>query len=130
MVHVASGVARVISRWRCMLISLALLLPFLQSGQAHAQAAPGQGMLVTAYCDAGRMADGNWVHQGAAAGGWDLPFGSLVEVSGMGVFMVEDRGSAVDPGHIDVWMGSCGDALYFGREWHTVRVQRYGWWGA
>lgn len=130
MVHVVSSVTRVIGRWRSLLVGLALLVPFLQSGQADAQAVPGQGMLITAYCDAGRMADGNWVHPGAAAGGWDLPFGSLVQISGMGVFMVEDRGGAVHPGHIDVWMGSCDDAMYFGREWRTVQVQRYGWWGA
>jgi 3D (Asp-Asp-Asp) domain-containing protein len=125
-----SLVTRVVSRWRALLAGLVLLTPFLHGSQVQAEAAPDQGMLITAYCDAGRMADGNWVHQGAAAGGWDLPFGSLVEVSGLGVFMVEDRGSAVQPGHIDVWMGSCGDAMYFGREWRAVRVQRYGWWGA
>ncbi|HEY8745784.1 MAG TPA: 3D domain-containing protein [Chloroflexota bacterium] len=116
--------------WRAIVMSLALLVPFLQYGTARADGASWQGMIVTAYCDAGQMADGNWVHPGAVAGGWDLPFGSLVEISGMGVFMVEDRGSAVHPGHLDVWMGSCGSANYFGRESRSVRVQRYGWWGA
>lgn len=109
-------------------ICLALVLPFLHVGAAHADAA-WQGMTITAYCDTGPMADGNWTHYGAVAGGWNLPFGSLVEISGMGVYMVEDRGSAVGPGHLDVWMGSCGGADYFGRQWRSVRVDRWGWWG-
>ena len=115
--------------WRGVVLSMALVVPFLQSGVAQADGAVWQGMTITAFCDSGQMADGNYVHPGAVAGGWNLPFGSLVEISGMGVFVVEDRGSAVHPGHLDVWMPSCGNANYFGREWRSVRVQRYGWWG-
>ena len=129
MAQIVSLFAQKARHWRAMLVSLALMLSLLPVGAARADGAPWQGMTITAYCDSGQMADGNWVHNGAVAGGWNLPFGSLVEISGMGVFMVEDRGSAVQPGHLDVWMGSCNSATYFGREWRSVRVQRYGWWG-
>lgn len=132
MAHIGSAftlIVRLIQHWRAALISLALLLPLLPVSAAQADGGVWQGMTITAYCDSGHMADGNVVHPGAVAGGWDLPFGSLVEISGMGVYMVEDRGSAVQPGHLDVWMGSCSNANYFGREWRSVRVQRRGWWG-
>jgi 3D (Asp-Asp-Asp) domain-containing protein len=128
-VHIKDWHERLRRHWRGIVLSLALLLPFLQYGAARADSVPWQGMTITAYCDSGQMADGNWVHPGAVAGGWNLPFGSLVEISGMGVYMVEDRGSALQPGHLDVWMGSCNQAIYFGREWRSVRVERYGWWG-
>ncbi|MGI8914722.1 MAG: 3D domain-containing protein [Chloroflexota bacterium] len=130
MAFLASTLKTVTRFWRCVVLSMALVVPFLQSGAAQADGAVWQGMTITAFCDSGQMADGNFVHPGAVAAGWNLPFGSLVEISGMGVFVVEDRGGAVHPGHLDVWMPSCGNANYFGREWRSVRVQRYGWWGA
>jgi len=118
------------SYWRLVGWALALVWPFLQLGTAQADGAPWQRMTLTAFCDGGYMADGAYVHNGAIAAGWDIPFGSLIEVDGLGVFVVEDRGSAIVPGHIDVWMPSCGNANYFGRQVRAVRVQRWGWWGS
>lgn len=129
MAQFVSMFLRMARHWRATLVSLALLSSLVPVGAAQADGAPWQGMTITAFCDSGQMADGNWVHNGAVAAGWDLPFGSLVEIAGMGVYIVEDRGGAVHPGHLDVWMGSCGYADYFGRQWRSVRVQRYGWWG-
>jgi 3D (Asp-Asp-Asp) domain-containing protein len=116
--------------WRLAALALALVWPFLQLGPARADGAPWQWMTLTAFCDGGYMADGSPVHDGAVAAGWDIPFGSLVEIDGMGVYVVEDRGSAIGPGRLDVWMPSCGSADYFGRQVRAVRIQRWGWWGA
>lgn len=130
------GIARAALRrmragyWRLAALALALVLPFFQLGTAHADGAPWQQMTLTAFCDSGYMADGDYVHNGAIAAGWNVPFGSLVEIDGLGVFVVEDRGSAIVPGRIDVWMPSCGSADYFGRQVRAVRIQRWGWWGA
>lgn len=115
--------------WRLAALALALTWPMLQVGTARADGAPWQWMTLTAFCDNGYMADGSLVHNGAVAAGWDIPFGSLVEIDGLGVFVVEDRGSAIVPGRLDVWMPSCGSANYFGRQVRAVRVQRWGWWG-
>lgn len=121
------------AHWRRLAVwcgmALALLLPFLEVPAARADGAPWTTMAITAFCDNGPMADGNWVHDGAIAAGWDIPFGSLVEIDGLGVFVVEDRGSAILPGRIDVWLPSCGAAIDFGRQWRAARVQRWGWWG-
>lgn len=116
--------------WRLAALALAVVVPFLQLGTARADGAPWERMTLTAFCDSGYMADGSYVHDGAVAAGWNIPFGSLVEIDGMGVFVVEDRGSAIVPGRLDVWMPTCGSANYFGRQVRAVRIQRWGWWGA
>lgn len=116
--------------WRLAALAFAVVLPFSQLGAAHADGAPWRSMTLTAFCDSGYMADGSYVHHGAVAAGWNIPFGSLVEIDGMGVYVVEDRGSAIVPGRLDVWMPTCGSANYFGRQVRAVRIQRWGWWGA
>lgn len=72
---------------------------------------------VTAYCLTGTMADGEPVHAGAAASNlW--PLGTRLDVSGVGEVTVEDRvGWGAD---VDVWMGSCAEAIDFGRHWLNV----------
>ena len=86
-------------------------------------------MNVTAYCDYGIMADGWRVHQGAIAAARNIPFGSLIEIQGMGTYRVEDRGGAITTGHLDIWMPNCASAMHFGRWRMSVRILRYGWYG-
>jgi len=80
---------------------------------------------ITAYCDRGTMADGNWTHWGAAGGAYWLPFGSLVWVEGWGLVTVEDRGSA--PYTLDLWMPSCAAAWAWGVQYPRYTVLRWGW---
>lgn len=79
----------------------------------------------TAYCLRGRMANGEQVHDGAVAMN-GVPFGTRFKVvSGPlagRIFTVKDR-----IGHgsmFDVWMGSCADALSYGRR--SIQIQRDG----
>jgi len=93
------------------------------------QDVPWNTMNVTAYCDYGTMASGWYTHNGALAASREIPFGSLVEIQGLGTFRVEDRGGAITPGHLDVWMPACSTAVQFGRRYLNARILRYGWWG-
>jgi 3D (Asp-Asp-Asp) domain-containing protein len=83
---------------------------------------------VTAYCfRAGigiQTADGDSVHLGSAAAGSDVPFGTRFNVPDLWTVTVDDRGSAVEAGHLDVWMPSCLQADKWGVRY--VRVQRLG----
>jgi len=81
--------------------------------------------VVTAYCDYGYMASGNWTHVGAAAGAWWLPLGSIVRVEGWGDVIVEDRGSASYT--LDLWVPTCDQALQRGRRYPRIEVLRWGW---
>jgi 3D (Asp-Asp-Asp) domain-containing protein len=83
-------------------------------------------MLVTFYDDYGYMADGTYTYSGAAACGYDLPFGVRVYVPGVGLLTCHDR-IGVDPwAHIDVWMPSyaAGVAAGLGLDYRTVTVYR------
>lgn len=79
----------------------------------------------TAYCLQGRMANGEWVHDGAAAMN-NVPFGSQWQVldgtmAGR-VFTVKDRiGSGSE---FDIWMYDCNAAIRYGRQ--QIRIQRVG----
>lgn len=79
----------------------------------------------TAYCLQGVMANGEWVHDGAAAMN-DVAFGSqwLVLDGTMAgrVFTVKDRiGSGSD---FDIWIYDCNAAIRYGRQ--HIRIQRVG----
>lgn len=77
--------------------------------------------VVTAYCSAGRMADGTWTHPGAAAAEYDVPMHSRLRVAGVGDLVVEDRGQ---PGlfAVDVFIPSCRAAIIFGRGMRLIQI--------
>lgn len=55
-----------------------------------------------------------------------LPSGSIVEIEGIGLRVVEDCGGAVNGRHIDVYMEDTNKAVKFGKQQRKVRVIRYG----
>lgn len=116
--------AAFIARFAWLLVAIPLLAP--QPAEASSEY---YWYNVSAYCVSGTMADGNQTYSGAVAASSGLAFGSLLEIKGMGVYVVEDRGGAITWRHLDIWMPRCGDAIAFGRQWLLVSVQRSGWWG-
>jgi 3D (Asp-Asp-Asp) domain-containing protein len=110
-------------------LCLVVFLPLFSSGTAQADtySANWQWMNVTSYCLYGTMADGNYVHDGAIAANWDVPFGSLVYIPGYGEYVVEDRGSLITEGHLDIWMPECWQSWNFGRQELQVQIERWGW---
>jgi 3D (Asp-Asp-Asp) domain-containing protein len=80
-----------------------------------------QVWLVTWYSDCCQMADGNYVHPGAAACGYDVPLGTRVYVPGYGTVVCEDR-IGYDPWHhVDIWDPS-GSAHGLGSDSRTVTI--------
>lgn len=76
----------------------------------------------TAYSIRGKMANGQNVHVGAiAADPRVLPLGTVVEIIGMGTFIVKDTGGAIKGNRIDIWMPNRKDAIKFGRK--TIKVK-------
>lgn len=73
--------------------------------------------LTTAYCLTGYTASGAWTNWGTVAA--TLPFGTRLYVPGYGNGTVLDRGGAVGPGHVDLYMPNCGQAIDWG-----VRTER------
>jgi 3D (Asp-Asp-Asp) domain-containing protein len=102
-----------------LLLVLAHLLALLAPAKHFQPGAVGTSLSVTAYCLTGRMADGQRVHPGAAAGNrW--PFGTRLSVPGWGVVTVEDRiGHGSD---LDLWTPSCAAARSWGRRRLVVEV--------
>lgn len=49
-------------------------------------------------------------------------FGTKIEIEGMGIFTVEDRGGAIKGNKIDVYFNSHNEALAFGRKQLQIRV--------
>lgn len=49
-------------------------------------------------------------------------FGTKIEIEGLGVFTVEDRGGAITGNKIDVYMNSHQEALQFGRRNLRIRI--------
>ncbi len=80
---------------------------------------------ITAYCtgmgDMMETAQGGHVHTGSAAAGPDVPFGTRFKIPGLRTVTVDDRGSAVGDGHLDVWMPSCSDADKWGVRYLAVK---------
>jgi 3D (Asp-Asp-Asp) domain-containing protein len=44
-----------------------------------------------------------------------FPFGVKIAITGMGIFVCEDRGGAIKSNHIDIYMKTKSDAFAFGR---------------
>jgi 3D (Asp-Asp-Asp) domain-containing protein len=51
-----------------------------------------------------------------------MPFGTRIEIEGVGERVCHDRGSAITEGRIDVYMPELNDALKFGRKRLKVRI--------
>lgn len=79
-------------------------------------------MEVTAYCDQGYTASGQWVQEGFAASD-DLPFGTVVVVHGRS-YVVMDRFGGGYTDHLDLYMSSYDEAVAFGRQTIQVWVDR------
>lgn len=76
--------------------------------------------LTTAYCDTGYTASGTWTKWGTVAA--TLPFGTRVYVPGYGNGTVLDRGGAVGPGHVDLYMPNCGQADNWGVRREKIKI--------
>lgn len=90
------------------------------------QEPPGRPMAVTAYCATGNpTASGAWPSEGRTVATLDrtIPFGTVLEIEGLGTYVVEDRiGYGSD---VDVYLGAEGcevDAAAFGRQTRTVTI--------
>jgi 3D (Asp-Asp-Asp) domain-containing protein len=75
---------------------------------------------VTAYCTTGTTASGTYTSWGTVAA--TLPFGTHVYIPGYGAGTVLDRGGAVGPGHVDVYMPSCGQAIAWGTRIMNIQI--------
>lgn len=65
----------------------------------------------------GITANGNKVRKGIIAADTNvLPFGTKVYIEGMGIFVVDDTGSAIKGNRIDVYMDDLTEAVNFGRQ--------------
>jgi 3D (Asp-Asp-Asp) domain-containing protein len=87
-------------------------------------------MIITAYCACvkccGRWADGITASgtkpvEGSTAAMNGVPFGSVVEIEGVGWRVIEDRMAARYSDRIDIYFDRHKDALQFGIRTNTVR---------
>lgn len=77
--------------------------------------------------DDGITASGKLVSPGCIAAPRDIPFGTKIRVSGLGVFNVEDRGGAIvrvsdNIIKIDIWMESYSEAVKFGKRVYKGKI--------
>ena len=100
---------------------------------------------ITAYCSCqkccgklpdhpayGITASGRKAKYGYVACNW-LPFGTQVEIEGLGVFTVMDRGAKSLFGsktnhikHLDIWMPTHAQARKFGVQYKAVKILKKG----
>lgn len=52
----------------------------------------------------------------------DIPFGTRLDIEGVGERVCFDRGSLITSGHLDVYMPELADAREFGRQTLRVRI--------
>ena len=52
----------------------------------------------------------------------NYPFGTKIEIAGMGTYVVEDRGGAITGNKIDIYFDSHAEALKFGRRNLQIKV--------
>jgi 3D (Asp-Asp-Asp) domain-containing protein len=57
-----------------------------------------------------------------AADTTQYPFGTVMYIPGYGYGRVEDRGRAIKGEHVDLFFGSHGTALKWGKRWRDVKV--------
>ena len=58
-----------------------------------------------------------------------LPFGTEVEIMGLGTYTVEDRGGGLEKDQIDVWFPRHKDAKNFGVQYREVKIIKRGTYG-
>jgi 3D (Asp-Asp-Asp) domain-containing protein len=56
----------------------------------------------------------------------DLPFGTVLYIDGIGYRTVQDRGGAIGPGHLDLYVDSESSAIKFGVKYLKVTVVKLG----
>jgi len=115
---------------------LVLIFLALMSNHTNAAVNSTNEWKITAYCSCvkccgksdGITASGKKVKYGYIACNW-LPFGTIVEIKGMGKFKVMDRGAKSLFGsksnhikHLDVWFPSHSQAKQFGVKWKEVSI--------
>jgi 3D (Asp-Asp-Asp) domain-containing protein len=72
--------------------------------------------VATAYVLRGITASGERVREGIiAADPKVLPLGTVVEIRGMGRYVVKDTGRLIKGRRIDIWMPKRADAIQFGK---------------
>ncbi len=74
----------------------------------------------TAYCQAGVTASGAYTSYGTVAA--TLPFGTRLYIPGYGNGDVLDRGGAVGPGHVDLFMPDCNQAIDWGVRYEKIEI--------
>ena len=52
----------------------------------------------------------------------NYPFGTKIEIAGMGTYVVEDRGGAITGNKIDIYFDSHQEALQFGRRQLQIKI--------
>jgi 3D (Asp-Asp-Asp) domain-containing protein len=71
----------------------------------------------------GLTADGKWAKEGTIAADTDFyPMGTIMYVEGYGYGVVEDRGSAIEGKHIDIFFKSHNKALDWGNKTLNVKI--------
>ena len=82
---------------------------------------------VSAYCDKGLTASGEYVRQGFCAmdklNGVYVPFGSKVVLPDGRVLIVKDRFGGGYDGRLDIWMPTEQECWQFGRRWLRCQIQ-------
>jgi hypothetical protein len=86
---------------------------------------------LTVYLPTGNPTySGHWPYYGSAACSWNLPLGTVLELSDGHQVICIDRGRLGNEGWVDLYVPdfSTGSWLqrYYG-EWITVRIVRWGW---
>jgi 3D (Asp-Asp-Asp) domain-containing protein len=76
--------------------------------------------LTTAYCQSGLTASGSYTSYGTVAA--TLPFGTRLFIPGYGNGTVLDRGGAVGPGHVDLFIPDCGQAMNWGTRTENIQI--------
>ena len=95
------------------------------TGYSHGCTRPRGGI---EHATAQRAANGQWPLPGTSvAASRDIPFGTILELRyehHSYYLLVEDRGSDITRGRLDIFFGTCGEANTWGRKRLDVRVRR------
>jgi len=123
-----------LTRWLIRLASVASALVVglatWQPSVTHAQAASCEMYRITGYV---RGAHSPWTYDGTSvwskepivAASWNVPINSVVQVQGLGVYRVADRGGKLARRHIDVLVNSKAEA-YSITGWRPVCILKSG----
>lgn len=124
------GNARALGVSAAVLVVVLLIAGIVLAGTAHAEEGTRQEFVrVTYYTLPGRMADGNLVHEGAAACSRWIPMGTVLEFPDGRQVVCQDRGHGdwYWRGWVDVYGDSSVNRVYGDYTW--VLVLRWGYDG-